>query len=92
MKKLIATALVALVATNTAFANPTETRVAKKAIISIPENATPTLYECDGKDIAHEKVKNIRYNADGTTTIEYEHKRKKPNRVVTCQKMVKAYG
>lgn len=91
MKKLIATALVALVATSTAFANPTETRVSKKATVSIPDHATPTLYECDGKDIPHEKVKDIRYNADGTTTIKYQHKRHK-ERVATCQKMIKAYG
>lgn len=84
LKQIAALALVAI--TIPAMANTPKT-----ATVKIPNHATPTLYECDGKDIYHETVKSITNKTDGKVEIVYNDKGKTVKK--TCVKdFIKSYG
>lgn len=84
LKQIIALALVAITV-------PAMASTPKTATVNIPKHATPTLYECDGKDIYHETVKTITHKADGKVDIVYEDKGKTVKK--TCVKdFIKSYG
>lgn len=84
LKQLTALALVAITV-------PAMASAPKTATVSIPDTATPTLYECDGKDIYHETVQSITNKADGKVEIVYKDKGKTVKK--TCVKeFIKAYG